>query len=283
MPGIGAVSAFTVLALLPEPGHLNRQQVAALAGVAPLNRDSGQMRGRRSCWGGRAVLRQTLYMAALSAMRGQTRLGQIHRNLIARGTPFKVAMVALMRKMLRARAYAGLSEPEKALAAVTPTDAGAAPVTDLAALAAELDTDAERLQKRADNLFDITIIQSPGEKIVTGNLGAKYAAKPITGDEEPLITTGDVECWVDVVFWELARDPEFKGTILPRQAILMPPWYFWVPRMCLTCPPTARPRAHPQKFWAARSGRTCCRMQGIQRSGRNSVSPMQTRLRCQTA
>ena len=100
MPGIGAVSAFTVLALLPEPGHLNRQQVAALAGVAPLNRDSGQMRGRRSCWGGRAVLRHTLYMAALSAMRGQTRLGQIHRNLIARGTPFKVAMVALMRKML---------------------------------------------------------------------------------------------------------------------------------------------------------------------------------------
>ena len=69
MPGIGPVTARTMLAELPELGHLNRKKIAALVGVAPLNRDSGTLQGSRTCWGGRANVRQVLYMAAISAVR----------------------------------------------------------------------------------------------------------------------------------------------------------------------------------------------------------------------
>jgi transposase len=100
MPGIGPVSARTLIAELPELGALNRKQIAALVGVAPLNRDSGTMRGTRSCWGGRAVVRQVLYMATLAAVRRNPRIKAAYAALRARGKKHKVAMVACMRKLL---------------------------------------------------------------------------------------------------------------------------------------------------------------------------------------
>ncbi len=100
VPGIGPVSARTLLAELPELGALNRKQIAALVGVAPLNRDSGTMRGTRSCWGGRAVIRQVLYMATLAAVRRNPRIKAVYAALRARGKKHKVAMVACMRKLL---------------------------------------------------------------------------------------------------------------------------------------------------------------------------------------
>lgn len=100
VPGIGPVSARTLLAELPELGTLNRKQIAALVGVAPLNRDSGTMRGTRSCWGGRAVIRQVLYMATLAAVRRNPRIKDVYAALRARGKKHKVALVACMRKLL---------------------------------------------------------------------------------------------------------------------------------------------------------------------------------------
>lgn len=98
--GIGPVSAATMLAEVPELGTLNRKQIAALVGVAPLNRDSGTYRGKRSIWGGRASARAVLYMATLTATRTNPRLRAFYQRLLAHGKPTKVALTAVMRKLL---------------------------------------------------------------------------------------------------------------------------------------------------------------------------------------
>lgn len=100
VPGVGKVSSITFLASLPELGSLNRKQIAALTGVAPLNRDSGKLRGRRSVWGGRAWVRSVLYMSTLSAIRCNPVIKKFYKHLISIGKPFKVAMTACMRKLL---------------------------------------------------------------------------------------------------------------------------------------------------------------------------------------
>ena len=100
VPGIGAASVAVLLAELPELGKLDRRRIAALVGVAPLNRDSGQMRGQRSIWGGRADVRRTLYMATLTAVRHNTVLRAHYQHLLAAGKRKKVALVACMRKLL---------------------------------------------------------------------------------------------------------------------------------------------------------------------------------------
>jgi transposase len=100
VPGIGPVVARTLLAELPELGHLNRRQVAKLVGVAPLNRDSGPWRGRRFVHGGRSTVRAALYMAALVATRHNAVIRACYRRLVALGKPKKVALVACMRKLL---------------------------------------------------------------------------------------------------------------------------------------------------------------------------------------
>jgi transposase len=100
VPGIGPVISRTLLAELPELGELNRKQIAALVGVAPLNWDSGMMRGRRAIWGGRATVRAALYMAALVASRCNPKIREFHRRLRAGGKASKVALVACMRKLL---------------------------------------------------------------------------------------------------------------------------------------------------------------------------------------
>lgn len=100
VPGIGAASVAVLLAELPELGKLDRRRVAALVGVAPLNRDSGQMRGQRSIWGGRAHVRRTLYMATLTAVRHNPVLKAHYEHLLAAGKRKKVALVACMRKLL---------------------------------------------------------------------------------------------------------------------------------------------------------------------------------------
>ena len=101
IPGIGPVAAATSAGRsFPNSGRCSRQQVAALVGVAPFNRDSGAWRGRRSCWGGRAQVRTALYMAALTATRVNPSLRACYQRLIAAGKPAKVALVACMRKLL---------------------------------------------------------------------------------------------------------------------------------------------------------------------------------------
>ena len=100
VPGLGAASVAVLLAELPELGKLDRRRVAALVGVAPLNRDSGQMRGQRSIWGGRAQVRRTLYMATLTAVRYNPVLKPYYEHLLAAGKRKKVALVACMRKLL---------------------------------------------------------------------------------------------------------------------------------------------------------------------------------------
>lgn len=100
VPGVGPVLASTLLAELPELGRLNRREVAALVGVAPLNRDSGSFRGRRSIWGGRAAVRAALYMGALVGVRCNAVLAAFYERLIAAGKPKKVALTACMRKLL---------------------------------------------------------------------------------------------------------------------------------------------------------------------------------------
>ena len=100
IPGIGPVAAATLLAEVPELGTCSRQQVAALVGVAPFNRDSGAWRGRRRVWGGRAQVRAVLYMATVAAVRANPRLRASYQRLIAAGKPPKVALTACMRKLL---------------------------------------------------------------------------------------------------------------------------------------------------------------------------------------
>jgi len=99
-PGVGPTTASTLVSDLPELGKLNRQQVAALVGVAPLNRDSGTMRGQRRIFGGRASLRATLYMATVSAMRFNPLIRAFYLRLEEAHKPFKVRIVACMRKLL---------------------------------------------------------------------------------------------------------------------------------------------------------------------------------------
>lgn len=101
-PGVGPALAVTLLAKLPELGHLNRKEIAKLVGVAPLNRDSGKYRGTRSTWGGRSSVRNVLFMGALAAIRFSPALRTFYDRLIERGKPKKVAIVAVMRKMLTA-------------------------------------------------------------------------------------------------------------------------------------------------------------------------------------
>ena len=100
VPGVGAVSVAVLLAELPELGKLDRRRVAALVGVAPLNNDSGKMRVRRSIWGGRASVRNTLYMATLSAVRFNPLIKASYERLVAAGKNKKIALVACMRKLL---------------------------------------------------------------------------------------------------------------------------------------------------------------------------------------
>ena len=100
IPGIGPVAAATLLAEVPELGACSRQQIAALVGVAPFNRDSGTRRGRRRCWGGRAPVRTALYMAALTATRRNPHIQAFYQRLLAAGKPAKVALVACLRKLL---------------------------------------------------------------------------------------------------------------------------------------------------------------------------------------
>ena len=100
IPGVGNVLSATLLAGMPELGRLNRRQIAALAGVAPFNRDSGSMRGKRTVWGGRAHIRAALYMAALVATRHNPIIKDLYQRLLAHGKAKKVALVACMRKLL---------------------------------------------------------------------------------------------------------------------------------------------------------------------------------------
>jgi transposase len=100
VPGIGPVTSFSMIADLPELGTLNRQQISKLVGVAPLNRDSGQQRGSRHIYGGRAHLRSVLYMAALTALRHNPTIRDFYQRLRANHKPFKVAITACMRKLL---------------------------------------------------------------------------------------------------------------------------------------------------------------------------------------
>ncbi len=100
VPGVGPVLSTTLLADLPELGALTRHQVAALAGVAPLSRDSGTLRGKRTVWGGRAQLRAALYMGTLAAARFNPAIKAFYERLCAAGKPKKVALTACMRKLL---------------------------------------------------------------------------------------------------------------------------------------------------------------------------------------
>lgn len=99
-PGVGPVLSSTLLASLPELGKLNRKQIAALVGVAPLNRDSGTLRGKRTVWGGRSQVRQVLYMGALAAARHNPVIRDFYKRLRAAGKAGKVALTACMRKLL---------------------------------------------------------------------------------------------------------------------------------------------------------------------------------------
>ena len=100
VPGIGDVTAYTLLADLPELGRLDRRKIAALVGVAPMNRDSGHWRGRRTIAGGRPAVRSVLYMATLTAVRFNPALAHFYQRLTAAGRPKKVALTAAMRKLL---------------------------------------------------------------------------------------------------------------------------------------------------------------------------------------
>lgn len=100
VPGIGPVAATTLLALAPELGTRSAKAVAALAGLAPLNRDSGQMRGRRTVGGGRKRIRDALYMAAVAASRSHSRFSERYRHLLKAGKPPKLALIALARAIL---------------------------------------------------------------------------------------------------------------------------------------------------------------------------------------
>ena len=100
VPGVGEQLSLTLLAHLPELGSLDRRQIAALVGVAPFNRDSGTLRGRRTIWGGRARVRSALYMSALVATRFNPVVRDFYQRLLAAGKPKKLALTACMRKLL---------------------------------------------------------------------------------------------------------------------------------------------------------------------------------------
>jgi transposase len=100
VPGIGPILSLTLLAELPELGRLCHGQIAALVGVAPLNRDSGSLRGRRAVWGGRRAVRTALYMGTLRATRCNPAIQSFYERLLAAGKAKKVALVACMHKLL---------------------------------------------------------------------------------------------------------------------------------------------------------------------------------------
>lgn len=100
VPGVGRVVSAVLLALLPELGRLSPKQIASLAGVCPFNRDSGQWRGKRTIFGGRAAVRSILYMAIVSAIRFNPLIKTFYQRLLAAGKPKKLAMTACMRKLL---------------------------------------------------------------------------------------------------------------------------------------------------------------------------------------
>ena len=100
VPGVGPQLTISLLAYLPELGTLNRKSIAALAGVAPFNRDSGTLRGKRAVWGGRSRIRASLYMGALVATRHNPVISTFYQRLLAAGKPKKVALTACMRKLL---------------------------------------------------------------------------------------------------------------------------------------------------------------------------------------
>jgi transposase len=100
VPGVGPVLCRTLLSELPELGSLAPRELSALVGVAPLNRDSGTLRGKRAVWGGRSRVREALYMGALVASRHNPHIKEFYERLVAAGKPKKVALVACMRKLL---------------------------------------------------------------------------------------------------------------------------------------------------------------------------------------
>ena len=100
VPGVGPVTSATILAMLPELGTLNRKKIAALVGVAPVNKDSGRRQKKRRVYGGRANVRSVLYMAALSASKHNPRIKAFYDHLIQMGKEKKVALTACMRKLL---------------------------------------------------------------------------------------------------------------------------------------------------------------------------------------
>lgn len=100
IPGVGPVLARTLLAELPELGTITHKRLSSLVGVAPFNRDSGKIRGKREVWGGRAPVRAVLYMGALVATRHNPVLKEFYERLLSAGKPKKVALVACMRKLL---------------------------------------------------------------------------------------------------------------------------------------------------------------------------------------
>ena len=100
VPGVGETTAQALIGELPELGTVNRQEIAKLVGVAPLNCDSGQRRGQRTTWGGRASVRRTLYMATLVATQYNDRISAFYHRLLDRGKAKKKALVASMRKLL---------------------------------------------------------------------------------------------------------------------------------------------------------------------------------------
>ena len=100
VPGVGSVTSNTLLAMLPELGKLNRQEIAALVGVAPVNKDSGKKQGKRRVYGGRASVRSVLYMAALAAKKFNPVIQKFYERLLKAGKEKKVALTACMRKLL---------------------------------------------------------------------------------------------------------------------------------------------------------------------------------------
>jgi transposase len=100
VPGVGPATSFTLLGDLPELGTLNRKEIAALAGLAPFNCDSGQRQGERKIWGGRASVRSAMYMAAMVASGCNSVIKRFYERLIEAGKPKKVALIACARKLL---------------------------------------------------------------------------------------------------------------------------------------------------------------------------------------
>ncbi len=115
IPGIGPVNAAALIALMPELGQRSGKTIAALGGLAPINRDSGQFRGQRSVAGGRAEVRKLLYMAAVTASRSNSRFAATYKALTANGKAAKLALIAVARKLLvTANAILKTAQPFKA-------------------------------------------------------------------------------------------------------------------------------------------------------------------------